>query len=100
MSYESPKGGVRTLTTTLNGSTPVQVLGPGNGRVTVILSATESIAVTYSYDPGVSDGVGMYMPDSVRPLVLRRCDLGDVIDMPIWAVSASGTPTVAITEIM
>lgn len=92
--------GVRVVNTTLSSSTATQVLGPGNGRDVVILSCTASINVTYSWSSGVTDGVGMYMQTNATPIVIRRCDIGSAIDLPLWAIAASGTPTVAVTEIL
>lgn len=92
--------GVRVINTTLSSVAATQVLGPGNGREAIIISGTESINTTYSWSSGVTDGVGMYMHTNATPIMLLRCDIGSAIDLPLWAIAASGTPTVAVTEIL
>jgi hypothetical protein len=90
-------GNVGTTYATL-GATFSQVIGHSFNRRVLILPASGSGDIIYSWDPSAPAVVGMIVPKNSQAVQLTRATNGALVNGPVYAAATVGTPVVAVIE--
>ena len=80
------------------GSTSVQLVGANTRRYALVISSDSAAAFTLSFKGPAVLGQGIQVAAGSPPLQLSYDSYGDALREPIYAIAATGTPTIGVLD--